>query len=248
MLGAAAGAGITAAVAAGAGSAQAAPASGTPVELGMQNTTTGTTAITSTAGNGLRGTSSTDGFSGLSGHDNSSGASGKGIAGSSANGIGVYGTSVLGIGVSGKIAGDIAGTGVYGSVNQAGGSGVYGQDLSTGNGGGAGVSGVTNVGTGVFASALDSGGIALQVNGPTQFSRCGIATVKGTSTSAKNSVTVTPAGGITTSSMILATSQSAGAAVAYVGRDLKAGNFTIHLTASVQISVEIAWLVIEQGL
>jgi hypothetical protein len=45
--------------------------------------------------------------------------------------------------------------------------------------------------------------------------------------------------------MILATSQSSAAGVAYVVPDLKAKSFTIHLTKSVSTAVKIAWLIIE---
>jgi hypothetical protein len=230
LLGAAGtGAGITAGLVASAAPAQAAPANGTPVELGESNTATGTTAISTSSGYGLwasstghagvRGDTTDAAGSGVSGHDDSGSASGTGTAGSSANGTGVSGVSTTGAGVSGR---------------------------STNN---AGVYGASDTGFGVLAAngAFSiSGDGALGVLGPAVFSRSGIATVTGTKKKPKSSVVVSALQGpLSPASMILATSQSSAAAVAYVTADLKAKSFTIYLTKSVSTAVNIAWLVIE---
>jgi hypothetical protein len=230
LLGAAGtGAGVTAGLVAGAAPAQAAQANGTPVELGDSNTATGTTAISTSSGYGLwassaghagiRGDTTVATSSGVSGHDDSGSATGTGTAGTSANGTGVSGVSTTGAGVLGR---------------------------STSN---AGVFGASDSGFGVLAAngAFSiSGDGALGVLGPAVFSRSGIATVAGTKKKPKSSVVVSALQGpLSPASMILATSQSAAAGVGYVVPDLKAKSFTIHLTKSVNTSVKIAWLVIE---
>jgi hypothetical protein len=230
LLGAAGtGAGITAGLVAGAAPAQAAQANGTPVELGESNTATGTTAISTNSGYGLwasstghagvRGDTTLATSSGVSGHDDSGSASGTGTAGTSTNGTGVSGASTTGAGVLGR---------------------------STAN---AGVFGSSDTGFGVLAAngAFSiSGDGALGVLGPAVFSRSGIATVTGTKKKPKSSVVVSALQGpLTPASMILATSQSSAAGVAYAVPDLKAKSFTIHLTKSVSTPVKIAWLIIE---
>jgi hypothetical protein len=233
LLGAAGtGAGITASLVTGAAPAQAAPAAGgqgTPVLLGDPNPTTGTTAVGTTSGTGLQGSSSDDvgvrgittaiGTSGVSGHDNSpSGTTGNGTAGSSVNGTGVAGNSSHGTGVAGS-----------------------------------GTIGVSGVGSVFGVSAQSPAGIALQVQGTVQFDRSGITPVaKG-----DKSVTVSPAGVfITAATFILATMRSSsyqtvtvdnvniGIGVATVVSDVPADSFTIYLTAPATADAKIAWFVI----
>lgn len=69
------------------------PASATTnyVVLGGTNTTTGTTSITASDGDGLQGVTTQTGQNGIEGEDTSSWG-GQGVRGSSDNGTGVYGT------------------------------------------------------------------------------------------------------------------------------------------------------------
>jgi hypothetical protein len=164
MLGAAA-AGAGAAVSLGAGTDKADAATGGSVILGESNTATATTEVTTTEGDGLRGSTSQTGQNGVEGNDTSGGGGGNGVRGTSELGTGVYGT----------ITGDSTGQ-----------SGVYGDDGSTGSGGGYGVYGTSNSGTGVYgeggligvkasglvgvlASATQSDGVRATCVGPTGY-------------------------------------------------------------------------------
>src|ERR1700722_2249897 len=90
ILGAATGAGATAAVIAGTEPAGA--ANGGDVLLGKSNKATATTTVSTTKGNGVEGKTSADGGSGLYGSDTSSGG-GYAVYADSINGTGVYGQS-----------------------------------------------------------------------------------------------------------------------------------------------------------
>jgi hypothetical protein len=87
---------------------------------------------------------------------------------------------------------------------------------------------------------------ALEVTGKAQFSRSGVATVAGTSSSPKNSVRVSLP--ITGHSMMTATLQRyvAGVSVVAAVPNVSAGYFTIYLNKAVTTSVgPIAWIVTE---
>jgi hypothetical protein len=110
------GAGAAAALVAGAGPADA--ANNNPVELGVSNSATAATIVSTTVGNGLEGVTSQAGLSGVAGVDSSTAAGG---------GHGVYGRSGVGIGVYGTINGATTGqSAVYGNDASNGGYGVYG--------------------------------------------------------------------------------------------------------------------------
>ena len=164
----------------------------------------------------------------------------------------IYGTnSAGGDAVQGVTAGPQA-SAVYGHNTSGGGSvakGVFGASTGGGTGvrgesaSGHGVEGVSTTGTGVFAS----GPMGLQVNGKTQFSRSGVATVAGSSTTPKNSVQVHLP--ITAKSIMTATLQKyvPGVFVVAAQPNVTGGYFTIYLNKSVTTSLgPIAWLVIEK--
>ncbi len=186
----------------------------------------------------------------------------------STNGVGVVGCGSSGAGVEALSA---TSNGVYGHVNNQATSGVYGQNTNTSGGygvagrssagplgaqAGAGVLGEnTSTGVGVWGHAVNGTGVyadspngyALQVNGKASFSRSGVATVAGTSTTPKNSVRVTLP--ITARSMMTATLQKfvSGVFVVAAVPNVTGGYFTIYLNKSVTTSVgPIAWQVMEK--
>jgi hypothetical protein len=121
--------------------AQPAAADGTPVELGGNNVTTGTTVIsTSVARYALQATTSDSLGAALAGEDSSGNTDGWGVYGNSDSGLGMVGT-----------AGSVAAV-PHGPIGVAGlsaaGTGVLGSDQSTG----IGVSGTSADGYGVAAS------------------------------------------------------------------------------------------------
>jgi hypothetical protein len=220
-------------------------------------------------GNGVFGNiyGDTSGTSGVYGNDGTTGADGGyGVQGQSTNGFGVYGVSINGFGVLGSITGDTNdyvavegfdqsvgggvgvygqstnGFGVYGKSSTDGKSGVFGEDESSG--GGCGVQGVSTNGIGVLAS--NTSGTALQVEGVDRLSRSGMATVAGTASKSKTSITV-PEVALSASSMILTTPQGhvPGVAVAGVVPAVSAGSFTIYLTKAVNVSLPIAWFIVD---
>lgn len=120
-------------------------ANGQAVKLGDANTATATTAISTNAGSGLAGNTTSDGDCGLAGYDKSPDG-----------GYGTYGNSIHGWGVVGETTGTAR-------------SGVYGQDnsfssVSTGVTGisaaGSGVYGQSTTADGVFGSSVSGPGIA----------------------------------------------------------------------------------------
>jgi hypothetical protein len=183
----------------------------------------------STESTGIFGQSSAGGQAGVIGTDLST-AGGYGVQGNSDYGFGVQGTSTHS-------------TGVFGQTLGEGQIGVVGEDLSNG-GGGYGLWGASNFGVGVHA--YSDLGPALEVDGPAKFSRSGIATVDGTKSSGKSSVTVKGVK-LAETSMVLATLQShlGGTGIAAAVPDVKAGSFTIYLTAEVRDPARIAWLVLD---
>jgi hypothetical protein len=126
-----------------------------------------------------------------------------------------------------------AGCGVYGEATHVSGRRVMGKGI----GGATGLYGSSGTGAGVYAKSTS--GDALQVVGKVSFSRSGLATIAATKTSVK--VTL---GGVTTSSMILATLQTGAGAVTVASAVPTAGSFTIKLTAAPTKSVEVAWMVL----
>jgi len=179
------------------------------------------------------------------------------VYGSSNTGTGVYGTGYS--------------NGVYGNGSGPGGSGVYGAGYSCGVYGtathiGQGVCGANTASTGIGVYGLDSGKpgtaveaysyygvgvytagpVALVANGVTAFSRSGVATVAGTSSKKKQSVEVTEVA-LTSASMVLATPQGkvSGVAVEGVVTDTSTNSFTIYLTKEIEVSLTIAWFVID---
>lgn len=171
---------------------------------------------------GVRGTSFTN--SGVSGVSSTS----FGVQGNSSSGPGVYGFSPSGPGVFGD---STSGTGVIGTTSGNGQSAVHGADDSSGGG------------VGVLADSVN--GRALQLNGVAAFSRSGLATVGGTSSSPLSSVTVTGVA-LTASSVVLATPQthSGKVAVAAVVTHPATSSFTLYLTASVNVTFTVAWFVV----
>ena len=151
-----------------------------------------------------------------------------GVSGQSHSNAGVSGASVNGTGVYG---GSISGPGVFGATAGNGQPAVSGDDTSSGGG------------YGVLAASAN--GKALQVNGVAAFSRSGLATIAGTSTSPLSSVTVTGVA-LTAASMVLATPQthSGKVAVAAVVTHPTTSSFTLYLTANVTVSFNVAWFVI----
>jgi hypothetical protein len=125
------------------------------------------------------------------------------------------------------------GAGVKGTTGNAAGTGVIGQ----GTKGATGVEGESDTGTGVLAKSTS--GDALKVVGKVAFSRSGLATVA----AGKKSVPVTLAG-VTTSSLIIATLQTAAGAIAVANAIPASGSFTINLTAAPTSAVKVAWFVI----
>ena len=163
MLGAAAGVGAAASLAA---KPEIAAANGTPVELGESNSATATTEVTTTSGNGLMGQTTDNGQSGVYGVDDSS-AGGYGVYGTSNEGTGVYGSATTsGSGVSGYSNSGAGVSGTSGMGPGVSGSGmhygVYGTSSSEAPFGGAGV-----YGSG-FAGVIASGrAYGVQASGST---------------------------------------------------------------------------------
>jgi hypothetical protein len=154
---------------------------------------------------------------------------------------GVYGIGYTGVeglaqtdGGTGVLGRALTPTGVGVQGTQGGvGTGVYG--LATNNG--AGVFGDTTNGTGVQARSTN--GTALNVLGKAKFSRSGIVTIPAASTS----TTITLAG-VTTASMVLATSQQQSGV--FVKSAVPAsGSFTIRLSKAAPAGgLKIAYFVL----
>ena len=182
MLGAAAGVGAAASLAVG---AQPAGADGTPVELGDNNTATGTTVVVKGASSGIGGTAALVGDSdedngvygassdysgvvgrsvGNSGLTSTAGVVGdsttnEGVLGSSSDESGVHGVSVGASGITGNTAGVLGDSNSYDGVTglSSGGNGVSG--YSTGGTGG-GVYGQSQGHTAKKATGAESAGVA----------------------------------------------------------------------------------------
>ena len=188
----------------------------------------------SSSGAGVVGTTRTTAQSGVYGQQvNSSGltmvaavtgdtgsAGVPGVGGISASGPGVHG-------VTGGTSGTFMVAGVYGETNVATSAGVAG----------------VNSGAGMGVYANSGSGDALHVVGKTAFSRSGVATVAGTSAAPKNSVVVSGVP-LTPASFIIATSQTHAGPVAAAVPNSGGTGFTIYLSKSVSVQVNVAWFVI----
>jgi hypothetical protein len=175
--------------------------------------------------------------------------------------IGLYGYATQNAGVIGNgVMTGVEGfapfqdsNGVWGHVEGAG-SGVYGETSGTGNGvlgfapTATGVKGQTTSGTGVLATAANSG-TALSVSGKTRFSRSGRVSIAYPAKTAV--VTGVP---VTGKSLVIATAQSFVSGVYVVAAVPNLGgssnSFTIYLnkapgTSAVPKAVTVAWYVVE---
>jgi len=172
---------------------------------------------TSTEGTGVYGATAADGQPGVHGVDAST-TGGIGVQGSSTAGIGVSGTSNTGIAVAASITNAISSATAVSA---------------------------TTIGTGPAILATNASGTALEVAGIASFSRSGLATVAGTSSAPKSSVTVTGVP-LTASSLILSTPQGkvAGVSIEGVVVDTATSSFTISLTKAVKVSLAIAWFIV----
>lgn len=209
---------------------------------------------TSSGGTGVLGaaTSTTSNHSsGVRG--NAAGAGNFGVLGfceESAPGSGVSGVGVLGVSGSGDptavpftsnigVSG-VGDTGVLGASGALKGVGVMGDSPT-----GMGLLGTTVTGSGVVADS-EGTGLALKVSGKSGFTRCGRASVpKG-----RTSVVVTVPGGLTATSLVLATIQAArpGVAVSSAVPNLANGTVRITLTgiASRRGPTPVAWWVADK--
>jgi hypothetical protein len=211
--------------------------SGSSGVLGLSKTSSGVHGV-SMGGYGVRGIGG--GRFGAGVYGSGDGTYGMGVYGTGRR-VGVFATGSgadigYGFGVYG--AATSSGYGVYGTAKGDGSSAVYG----SGDAGAVGVSGYSVSGTGVSASS--DGGDALQVHGVACFSRSGSATVAGTASKAAQSVEVTGVV-LTHSSMVLATPQGKASGVEGVVTDVSNNSFTIYLTKAINVSLDVAWFVID---
>jgi hypothetical protein len=163
----------------------------------------------------------------------------------------VYGTAGGGEGLAGGGATGVHGTGTENGVLATGGTfGVFSEGTDYGvyaaSSGGYGVfsANTSSTGVGVYASGA---GMALQVNGKTEFSRSGRATIAGTSGSPKSSVTVTNVA-LTAKSLVLATPQryQAGVYIEAAVPNVSGSSITIYLSKAVTKNFPVAWMVTEK--
>jgi hypothetical protein len=147
------------------------------------------------------------------------------------NGVeqGVYGTGTYGVhGLS------INGWGVWGEGAERG---VYG--ISDGEG-------VVGFGNTVGVRA-EGPAIALRVNGKAEFSRSGVATITGSSTTPKSSVRVSNVA-LTAKSFVLTTPQTnrAGVYVQAAVPNASKSFVTLYLNTAVTNSYKVAWMIVER--
>jgi hypothetical protein len=172
------------------------------------------------------------------GVEGETGGTGSGVYGhATKNGVGVYGESEAGTGTYGVgairgVQGTTStGSGVYGENTGSVGIGVEGKTGGTGSAmygnataNGVGVFGKSQSGTALRADSPS--GTALQVNGKTKFSRSGTTTISAGTASKTISL-----GGVTTSSMVIATAQQS--LSVYVKAAVPAsGSFKLVLTGN----------------
>jgi hypothetical protein len=236
---------------------------GQPVIAGVQNLETQTTQIWNTSSSvtacPLGGTYalSACGAIGVGGTGDSYGVvgyakAGDGVLAVSSTNDGVVGTTAgsAANGVAGQNTG--AGNGVFGDTNSATASGVYGHNSGAGFGvagraaGGIGALGDSANGVGVWANSDNA--TALKVTGKAQFSRSGVVSITGTTTTPRFAVSV--ALPLTAKSMVTATLERYFPGVwvvAAVPNTPVAGRFTIYLNKSVTTTVgPIGWIVSER--
>jgi hypothetical protein len=189
-----------------------------------------------------------------------------GLVGTSPAGFGVSGSSDSGAGVYGQ-SGSTAGSkpdqnGVHGVTDATGYAGVFGEYFGSGAGAavqginltgkgqgvvGTGETGVLGIaasnGTGVVATiGFDGTGLALDVEGPAQFSLSGLASI---AAGAKSQVVT--AVSLRSTSLVLATVQNnAGVLVAYVVPNVAQSKITINLNKVVPSgkTAKVAWFVV----
>jgi len=160
-----------------------------------------------------------------------------GVYGDSTSGTGVVGTSTSGNGVyassnSGPAVYATSGSGIGVNGNSSSNTGVSGV-----SGTGAGVTGASTSGVGVRAASTT--GNALVVSGKTVFSRSGAGTVgKGSATKVMN------ISGVTSSSLVVATLQTAATGMYITSVVPAAGKFTVHLNKAAPANLKFAWFII----
>jgi hypothetical protein len=180
-------------------------------------------------GTGVFGGGVGNGVSGLTANGLASGVYGQNTAG----GYGMKGLSASGVGIFGQSLG--AADGVDGQTNSSCCSAVYGLN----NGGGNGVAGRADTGTGVLAASTS--GIGLKVDGKTQFSRSGVATVSVGQT--YKQVTLT---GPTSATFVVATVQggTGGVWVQRVAVTPASSSFRIYLNKAATATTKVGWFAI----
>jgi hypothetical protein len=214
-------------------------------------------------GYGVFGSTSTSGISGGAGAAGLNNGSGPGVRGASQGGAGLYGVAPVSEGLyarSGNTDGTTPGTtksGVHGVTNSAGSGAVWGENV----GGGDGVKGTSGAGNGLHGQAMAAagvgvlaentgGGLALKATGPVEldarvsFARSGSVVIASGATKA----TVTPPGGLTASSLVLAVMQNVagGVMVKAAVPNPGAGTFQIVLNKAplAPAAATVAWLVV----
>ena len=121
--------------------------------------------------------------------------------------------------------------------------GIFGGDPKRGVGvrarGKVGVFGISPGGVGVKAQS-GKAGVALEVQGRSQFSTAGKATIP----QGDPSVTITSPAPLSETSLILATPQGDGGVIRSASKDIAAGTFTLRLVGPASQDVDVAWFVI----
>jgi hypothetical protein len=165
-----------------------------------------------------------------------------GVVGTSSMENGVYGVSVAASNVEPGVVAGVWGdstthAGVVGTSSDS--VGVAGYTKATGQAGVLGADESASGGIGVQATSTH--GTALEVGGKATFTRSGVATLSAAATS----VTVTVAGGLTSTSHVLATLQTDTGTIAVRAAvpDASNGKVTIYFTASAPKNTKVAWFV-----
>lgn len=121
--------------------------------------------------------------------------------------------------------------------------GIFGGDPERGVGvrarGKVGVFGISPGGVGVKAQS-GKAGVALKVQGRSQFSTAGSTTIA----QGDSSATVTAPVPLSETSLILATPQSVGGVIGSASKDIGGGTFTLVLVEPATRDVDVAWFVI----
>jgi hypothetical protein len=217
-------------------------------------------------GYGVFGSTSTSGIGGAAGIAGLNNGSGPGLRGASQNGAGIYGFAANSEGLyarSGNTDGTTPGTtrsGVHGVTDSASAAAVWGENTGLGEGvkgssastiRGTGVHGLAAAAAGVGVLAENTaGGLALHANGPAQFdarvafARSGSVVIP----SGHKTFNVTPPGGVTASTLVLALLQnvSGGVMVKAAVPNPATGSFQIVLNKAplAPASATIAWFIL----